>query len=232
MDLLRQINVLPHWDNSRRSNLPSHQVTVCWPWANQSLPWPCNSRHLGGQPPLFYSIQLFKAVLPLQEVALHQSPPTFSVLCYPCPNCSLLLHNVISPRTFRPSNWSYALYLLLWASNNSSTIFHSGDVSSPFSFHIGYILNYVCHSGSLPNAATTGPVFLEYYHFHPWLFLSTIPEKYSIWLFHMTIFIPLSYQYIPGKNASSDYSILSFSFVLVVGTFQESPKYDYSILPI
>ena len=38
-------------------------------------------------------------VLPLQEVALRQSPLTFSVLHYPCPYRSLLPHNVISPTT-------------------------------------------------------------------------------------------------------------------------------------
>ena len=47
---------------------------------------------------LFYSV--LGCVLPLQEVALRQSLPTFSVLCYPCPYSSLLPHNVISPTTF------------------------------------------------------------------------------------------------------------------------------------
>ena len=51
---------------------------------------------------LFYSI--LGCVLPLQEVALHQSLPSFSVLCYPHPYRSLLPHNVISPTTF----WSSA----------------------------------------------------------------------------------------------------------------------------
>ena len=37
---------------------------------------------------LFYSI--LDCVLPLQEVALRQSPPSFSVLCYLCPYRSLL----------------------------------------------------------------------------------------------------------------------------------------------
>ena len=46
-----------------------------------------------------------------------QSPPTFSVFCYPCPYRSLLPYNVISPTTFRSSNWSYILYLPLCASN-------------------------------------------------------------------------------------------------------------------
>ena len=49
--------------------------------------------------------------LPLQEAALCQSPPIFSVLCHPCPYHSLLPYNVISPMTFWSSNWSYALYL-------------------------------------------------------------------------------------------------------------------------
>ena len=47
---------------------------------------------------LFYSVQ--GCVLSLQEVALHQSPPSFSVVCYRCPYHSLLLHNVSSPTTF------------------------------------------------------------------------------------------------------------------------------------
>ena len=55
----------------------------------------------------FYSI-LFYSVLgcvpPLQEVATHQSPPSFYVFCYPCPHRSLLPHNVISPTTFRSSD--------------------------------------------------------------------------------------------------------------------------------
>ena len=55
-------------------------------------------------------------VLPLQEAALHQSPPSFSVLCYPHPYRSLLPHNVISPTMFSSSNWSYTLYLPLCAS--------------------------------------------------------------------------------------------------------------------
>ena len=44
---------------------------------------------------LFSSI--LGCVLPLQEVALRRNPPTFSVLCCPCPYRSLLPHNVISP---------------------------------------------------------------------------------------------------------------------------------------
>ena len=51
-------------------------------------------------------------VLPLQEVALRQSPPSFSVLCYPCPYRSLLPHNVISPTTFWSSDWPYTLWLM------------------------------------------------------------------------------------------------------------------------
>ena len=47
---------------------------------------------------LLYSI--LGCVLPLQEAALCQSPPSFSVLCYPCPYRSLLPHSVISPTTF------------------------------------------------------------------------------------------------------------------------------------
>ena len=86
---------------------------------------------------LFYSI--LGCVLPLQEVALRQSPPSFSVLCCPCPYRSLLPHNVISPTTFWSSSRSYTLYLPLFTSNSPSIIFHSGDVSSPFPCRIGYV---------------------------------------------------------------------------------------------
>ena len=63
--------------------------------------WCCfhDSQHM------FYSI--LGCVLPLQEVALRQSLPSFSVLCYPRPYRSLLPHNVISPTMFWSSDWSY-----------------------------------------------------------------------------------------------------------------------------
>ena len=99
--------------------------------------------------PLFSSI--LGCVPPLQEVALRQIPPSFSVLCYSCSYRSLLPLNVISPATYWSSNWSYTLHLPLCASNSPSIVFHSGDVSSPFPFHIGYILDCVSNSGSLPS---------------------------------------------------------------------------------
>ena len=81
---------------------------------------------------LFYSTLFCSipgCVLPLQEVALRQSLPSFSVLCYPRPYRSMLPLNVISPTTFWSSDWSYTLCLLLCASNSPSIISHSGDVS-------------------------------------------------------------------------------------------------------
>ena len=51
---------------------------------------------------LFYSIlfcSILGCVLPLHKVALRQSPPTFSVLCCPCPYRSLLFHTIMSPTT-------------------------------------------------------------------------------------------------------------------------------------
>ena len=47
----------------------------------------------------------------------------------------------------------------LCASNSPSIIFHSGNMSSLFPFRIGYVLDYVCHSGSLPNDGVTDSVF-------------------------------------------------------------------------
>ena len=48
--LLRQFDVLPHWDRSCRPNFPPHPVTVYWHRADQSQHWPCNTRRLAGQP--------------------------------------------------------------------------------------------------------------------------------------------------------------------------------------
>ena len=48
---------------------------------------------------LFCSVvfcSILGCVLPLQDVALCQGPPTFSVLCCPCPYSTLLPHSVIS----------------------------------------------------------------------------------------------------------------------------------------
>ena len=47
-DLLRQFDVLPHWDGSYRSDFPSHPVTVYWHRADQSQRWPYNTRRLAG----------------------------------------------------------------------------------------------------------------------------------------------------------------------------------------
>ena len=105
---------------------------------------------------LFYSI--LGCVFPLQEVTLHQSLPSSSDLCYPRPYRSLLPHNVISPTTFWSSDLSYTLCLSLCACISPSIIFHSGDVSSPFPFRIGHVLDYACHSGSLPNGGVTNSV--------------------------------------------------------------------------
>ena len=90
---------------------------------------------------VFYSI--LGCVLPLQEVAISQNPPSFSVLCSPCPYHSLLPHNIISPMTLWSFNSSYTFYLPLCASKSPSIIFHSGNFSSPFPFHISYVLDYV-----------------------------------------------------------------------------------------
>ena len=53
----------------------------------------------------------------MQDVALHPIPPTFAVLCCPCPHCSMLPCTAISPTVFWSANWSYALYLPHCASN-------------------------------------------------------------------------------------------------------------------
>ena len=99
----------------------------------------------------FYSILFYffvGCVLLLQEAALCQSPPSFSVLCYPCPYCSLLPHNVISPTTWS-SDWSYTLYLPLCASSSPSIILSFGWCVQPISiqskmWNIIYRFSCVC----------------------------------------------------------------------------------------
>ena len=64
---------------------------------------------------LLYSILCSKLRPSLQEVVLCQSPLTFSVLCCPCPYCSLLPDSVISLMTFWSSSWSYRIYLFCFS---------------------------------------------------------------------------------------------------------------------
>ena len=75
-------------------------------------------------------------VLPRQEVALRQSPPSFSVLCCPCPYRPLLPHKVISLPTFWAYDLSHALDLLFCASDGLTTVLQSGNVSGPFPFRM------------------------------------------------------------------------------------------------
>ena len=83
---------------------------------------------------LFCSI--LGCVLPLQEVAIHQSPPIFYLHCSPSPYRFLLPHNVISPTKFRSSNWSYTLYQPLCASNDPSIVFQSRWHVQPISISL------------------------------------------------------------------------------------------------
>ena len=94
---------------------------------------------------LFYST--LGCGLPLQEVTLGQSPPTF------CPLLSLftLLH--IAPQ-YHLSNGALVCQLIVHPLSATNLllivpfiIFHSGNVSSPIPFHTGYVLDYACHSG-------------------------------------------------------------------------------------
>ena len=48
---------------------------------------------------------------------------------------------------------------VLCASNGPSIVFHPDDVSSPFPFCVGYVLDCACHSGYLPKDGDTGFVF-------------------------------------------------------------------------
>ena len=72
------------------------------------------------------------------------SPQTFSVLCYPCPCCSLLLHSIICPRELWSSFWPCALCYVPFC---TSVVFHLGDVPSPPPFHFCDVFCYVCHLG-------------------------------------------------------------------------------------
>ena len=87
-------------------------------------------------PILFCSI--LGCVFSVKEVALHQLSLSFAILDHTAPCCPTVLSVLM---TFWSSNWSYTLYLPFCASNSPSIIFHAGNVSSPFPFCIGYILD-------------------------------------------------------------------------------------------
>ena len=96
----------------------------------------------------FLFCSILGCVLPLQEVAFRQSPLqlslSFVILVYTapcCPTMSCLQRRFGPPTDITP--FIYHSVLL----NSPSIIFHTGDVSSPFPFRVGYVLDYVCHSG-------------------------------------------------------------------------------------
>ena len=60
-------------------DVPCHRLSVLW-----SVALVCVSSSL-------IHMCITSCALPLQELALHQSPPTFCVLCCPCPSCHTLL---------------------------------------------------------------------------------------------------------------------------------------------
>ena len=92
---------------------------------------------------LFYYI--LGCVLPMLEVALRRVLQLVAPQCY-LSNDILVFQLILHPLS------------PLCASNGPFIVFHMGDVSSPFPFPIGYVLDYVCHSGSLPNDDVTDSV--------------------------------------------------------------------------
>ena len=108
---------------------------------------------------LCYSI--LGCVLPLQESSPLPEPSIFlrpllslSIPLPVAPQCHLSNDILVFRLILHPlSDTSFS------ASNSPSIIFHSGDVSSLFPFRTGYVLNYVCHSGTLPNDGVLDSVF-------------------------------------------------------------------------
>ena len=102
---------------------------------------------------LFYS--LLGYVLPLQEVALCQSRPSFSVLCNPpcCPTMSSLQPCFGLLTDFIPSACHSVLLIVHLLS------FIQAMCPAHFHFHIGYVLDCVFHSDALPNDGVTNSVF-------------------------------------------------------------------------
>ena len=92
---------------------------------------------------VFYSVLFYSRLCP--STAGSSPPPvlqlslSFAILVYTAPCCP----------TMSSLQWRFSLPtdLTPCASNSPSTIFHSGDVSSPFPFHTGYVSDYVCHFG-------------------------------------------------------------------------------------
>ena len=92
--------------------------------------------------------------LPLQDVALRQSPPTFlsfAILVYSVPRC-------LTMSSLR-RRFGLATHLIPFIYHSINTVFHSGVVCSQFPFPFVFVLDYVCHSDSLPNDGVTDSVF-------------------------------------------------------------------------
>ena len=107
---------------------------------------------------LFYSILFYSRLCPSTTGS---SPPPESSISL-CPLLSLSIPFLVAPQCHLSNDVLVFRLILhplsaLCASNSPSIIFHSGDVSSPYPFRIGYVLDYVCqcHSGSLPNGGVT-----------------------------------------------------------------------------
>ena len=90
---------------------------------------------------IHYSI--LGCVLPLQEVALRQSPLSFSVLCYPCPYRSLLpTMSSLKRRYGLPTDLTpFICHSVLLVVHLLS--FRRATCPAHFPFRIGYALNYV-----------------------------------------------------------------------------------------
>ena len=94
-------------------------------------------------------------------------PESSNFLC-PLLSLSIPPPDVISPTTFWTSDWSYTLYLPLCASNSPPIVFHWGDVSSPFPFRVGYMMDYVCQCGCLVVVLATENLLCRGFHVERW----------------------------------------------------------------
>ena len=118
-------------------------------------------RRVGGDL-LFYSILFYSRLCP--STAGSSPPPESSIFL--CPLLSSFILLLVAPHTMSSLQRRFGLLADLPPSVCHSVLlivhllsFIRAMMSSPFPFRIGYVLDYVCHPGSLPNGDVTNFVF-------------------------------------------------------------------------
>ena len=114
---------------------------------------PLYGRHSAVESPPICSILFYSRLCPSTA---ESDPPPGSFKFF-CPLLSLSINSLLPPQCHLPKD--VLVFQPILHPLSATLCFDSGDVSSPFPFRIGYALDYVCHSGSLPNGGVADSVF-------------------------------------------------------------------------